>query len=634
MHKILIVGHPQAGLTDVERLLHTHGMTPARPSRREGFAPGQISSALDRAHALTPATDLRWRESGTQDLVQPGPVWHGMALDLLLGNLDQALWGWSDADALPWLRFWHGLDPTLQFILVFDHPWSIVSRLPAGALASLCPDRLHQRLRHWTRYNAALLDFFQAHSDRCLLVHGSRVRDTDAAWLQAVRSRMPALWSDSPHRAPLLPTQGTGPVVAHPPSHPAQADGIDDAAPGLDTRVLRLVADHLMHQDVDSQRVYTSLQSCAHGPAAQVHDDPDSVARAAWLGLQTQTGRWRDLRVALEATAAARDAAERLADERHASIEGLHRRSVQARQAHAAQIAQLTEAHEQLRRSHLAEIAEWRVRTESARQRHVRHAAESLETLNALADTARAEHERLEQALAQTRQSLTQLQQQLAEQEAQWQRRLDEVQSAERQARDRLEVEVQELRARLSLAAPARKAEASADGVEALRAENEWMLDQLHELQREIERLECGMPRQPKPANSTPAQPLFGAAERVRECLDYRIGAAMIRHARTPLGWLRLPGAVLAEVWRHQWRRWRSPAGPRPPLQAYRDAHEGERTKLHLSYRLGHVTLANAWHPVGWLRLPFALARELHAFRARQRHAPIGQTPSFSDTHA
>jgi hypothetical protein len=634
MHKILIVGHPQAGHADVERLLHAHGMTPALPSRREGFSPEQISSALDRAHALRPATDLRWAERGAQALVQPGPVWHGMALDLLLGNLDQALWGWCDPDALPWLGFWHGLDPALQFILVYDRPGSIVSRLPAGALASLCPDRLHQGLRHWTRYNAALLDFFQAHSDRCLLVHSARARETGAAWLQTVKSRMPAPWRDQPHQATLPLAAGTEGTAAHHPGPVAQTERIDDTPPGLDPRVLRMVADHLLRQDTDSQRLYASLQSCAQWPALPTHDDPDAVARAAWQGLQAQHRRWRELSATLGTTAAARDAAERLAEQRHAHIEDQRRRSAEAEQAHAAQLAALTEARDQQRRCHLAERAQWRVRTETARQQHARHAAESLETLNALADTARAEHLRLEQALAQTRQSLTQLQQQQAEQEARWQRRLDEVQSAERQARERLQAEARDLRMRATLAPPTRSAVAPNDGGDALRAENEWMLDQLHELQREIERLERGAPREPQSADGAPPPVLFGAAERVREGLDYRIGAAMIRHARSPLGWLRLPGAVLAEVGRHQWRRWRSPAGPRPPLQAYRDAHEGERTKLHLSYRLGHVTLANAWHPIGWLRLPFALARELRAFRARQRLSPLGHMPSFSDTHA
>ena len=605
MNKILITGHPQAGCTDVERLLHAHGMAAALPSRREGFAPKQISAALDRAHALSPATDPRWGECGDQGRVTPGPVWHGMALDLLLGNLDQSLWGWSDPDALPWLGFWHELDPHLQFILVYDHPWSIVSRLPTGAMASLCPDRLLQCLRHWSRYNAALLDFFQANSDRCLLVHSARARETGGAWLQTVKSRMPAVWRDQPRQAPLSAAAQAGGLRVHPPSLISGMDWIDEAPSGLDARVMRLVADHLMRQDIDSPRIYASLQSCAQWPAPTVQDDPDAVVRAAWLGLQAQHRRWHELSAALGATTAARDAAE-----------------------------QRAEAAEQQRRSHLADAAQWRRRTETARQQHARHAAESLETLNALADTARAEHIRLEQALAQARQSLTQLQQQQADQDAQWQRRLDEAQSVERQTRERLEAEARTLRARLTTPPPSRKASAPADGGDALRAENAWMLDQLHELQREIERLERGTPHEPRPAAAAPSPELFGAAERVRECLEYRIGAAMIRHARSPVGWLRLPGAVLAEVWRHHWRCWRSRAVSHPPLLAYRDAHEGERVRLHLSYRLGHVTVVNAWHPIGWVRLPFALVHELRVFRARQRLSPIGQMPSFSDTHA
>jgi len=581
----------------VERLLHAHGMAPALPSRREGFAPEQISSALDRAHALSPATDARWGVCGEQDRVRPGPVWHGMALDLLLGNLDQALWGWSDPNALPWLGFWHELDPKLQFILIYDQPWSIVSRLPADALASLCPDRMLQCLQHWSRYNAALLDFFQTHGDRCLLVHSTRAREAGGAWLQTVKSRVPVLRCDQPHQALLSATAPGDSLRVPPPPLPCATDGIDEAPTGLDTRLLRLVADHLMRQDIDSQRIYADLQACAQWPASSMVEDPDAAVRAAWLGLQAQ-----------------------------------HRRSVEMRQAHAAQVAQLTEACEQQRRRHLSDIAQWRRRTETARQQHARHAAESLETLNALADTARTEHVRLEQALAQARQSLAQLKQHLADTDAQWQRRLEEAQNVERQTRERLEAETRTLRARLTSPPSSRKA--PAEDADALRAENTWMLDQLHELQREIERLERATPREARAVDDAPSPELFGAAERVRESLEYRIGAAMIRHARSPVGWLRLPLAVLAEVWRHHWRRWRTPAVSHPPLQAYRDAHEGARVRLHLSYRLGHATLTHAWPPIGWVRLPFALAHELRAFRARQRRSPISQMPSFSDTHA
>nr|VFJ60541.1 MAG: hypothetical protein BECKDK2373B_GA0170837_109311 [Candidatus Kentron sp. DK] len=55
-----------------------------------------------------------------------------------------------------------------------------------------------------------------------------------------------------------------------------------------------------------------------------------------------------------------------------------------------------------------------------------------------------------------------------------------------------------------------------------------------------------------------------------------------------------------------------------PPLSSYADAFEAERCKQHLSYRLGARMIANARTPTGWLKMPWALRREVREFR-RQR---------------
>ena len=63
------------------------GMQPARPSKRDGLLPQHITDTLCQAHDCAPVT-----QAISEDELAPqvaGAVWHGLALDLLLGNLQQ-----------------------------------------------------------------------------------------------------------------------------------------------------------------------------------------------------------------------------------------------------------------------------------------------------------------------------------------------------------------------------------------------------------------------------------------------------------------------------------------------------------------------------------------------------------------
>src|SRR5690606_33895893 len=107
MNTIAIVGHAASGYEDVLALLQQSGMAAARPSRREGLSPQEINAALMTAHKAAPVSTVL-DESGFPP-IEAGPVWHGMALDLMLGNLDQPLWGWADAQAIYALDYWKDL---------------------------------------------------------------------------------------------------------------------------------------------------------------------------------------------------------------------------------------------------------------------------------------------------------------------------------------------------------------------------------------------------------------------------------------------------------------------------------------------------------------------------------------------
>lgn len=161
-----------------------------------------------------------------------------------------------------------------------------------------------------------------------------------------------------------------------------------------------------------------------------------------------------------------------------------------------------------------------------------------------------------------------------------------------------------------------RKATADQDD---LKEENELLLTQLHQVQEELERYfvenqrlkQTMVPRDP---------PLYGAADRVKQQLTYRLGATMIERSRSLGGWVSMPFALIGTT-----RRFRADLRARgdkklPPISKYQDRHEAERVKQHLSYRIGAALLRNVKSPVGWMRLPFALRREVRAFRQERKN--------------
>ena len=278
MNKILIVGHPQSGYPEVESLLHACGMNAALPSRREGFLPAQISATLCKVHKTSPNVSAPF--DNTIQQIDAGPIWQGMALDLMLGNLDQDIWGWADPQSIYLLDYWKNLDPNITFILVYDTPHSVLTRADGEESANLTTETLNQRTQSWYVYNAALLHFFHRNSHRCLLVSSQQVRQSASSYLQQVRARIDAPWSEDMERL-LAPETGLTHVLDLPPVRVAAGHASDENA------VMFYLADALIKQQTTSLQLYEELQSVANLPLS---DGAMScyAPMDAWLSMTAQ----------------------------------------------------------------------------------------------------------------------------------------------------------------------------------------------------------------------------------------------------------------------------------------------------------------------------------------------------------
>lgn len=691
MNKILIVGHPQSGYQDVEALLRACGMASAQPSRREGFLPEQISETLCKAHGAAPVRELSEGREVRQ--IQAGPVWHGMALDLMLGNLDQPLWGWSDPQALYLLDYWRDLDPSIHFILVYDRPHSVLTRASAEEAASLTPEALDRLSNAWATYNAALLHFFHRNTGRCLLVQSRQVRASASRYLQQVRARIHAPWAETLERL-------AGPEAAADDVYDTQVSH-DAAAPGLpplltaDPPLALFIADALTRRQPQSLALYEELQASANLPLADESEVADTSAKAfeAWHAMVAQQGRIVDTRFRLEEQATQFDTERAQIRQSLAQVEDEAARTAQAAKREGdLLLTQLHEVQEELERQYLSgcaqaehltrlqneqqliqqqreqadQLAQQRQQQlEEVRQRltaaeheaaeRAQHLQTALEGTKAqatqiddaarVAQAARQEGELLLAQLhqvqeelerqylsgkeqskqltsLQSEQQLIQQQREQADQLAQQrQQQLQEMRgrltAAEREAAERTQ-HLQNFKTELA-AAKAQVAAAQAAAADpALADENELLLAQLHSVQEELERyyLETRSLKAEQ-TKLAPAPAHYGAADRIRQQLTYQVGAKLLERSRTLTGLVGMPWAVMGVIRQHRRKQNSGHAQNLPPIHTYRDAHEAERMQNHLSYRLGHAFLRNAT-PVGWLRMPFALRREVRQFRERR----------------
>lgn len=474
MNTIAIVGHPASGYEDVLALLQQSGMAAARPSRREGLSPQEINAALMTAHKAAPVSTVL-DESGFAP-IEAGPVWHGMALDLMLGNLDQPLWGWADAQAIYALDYWKDLDPELTFVLVYDEPHSAL--MDATRVHGQLPSsqNVHRLLDNWFAFNSALLRFHLRHPGRSLLVHAQQARLAAGAYLQQLQPLLGAQLSlpagsqaandtavSLPASAPQLPAV-LGEAFAAAGAEPQQAAALLAA-----TAAERYLVDGILTNHHRSRQLYAELQSAASLPL-----DRQAVATAG------AAAAWETL------------------------------------VAHRNFVADLLAQIHAKYRATSEELSQSRARLDDARVEQTR------------------ENERLSSELRKLQETLAAL---------------------EKKDRERASVE-------------------STKKLQDLGEENQLLLTQLHQVQEELEKIHLrnreleqrdaiNTARNQAAAERTQTriqsliQRLKNADQRLREHaneierikreIPYRVGQIVLRHAKTPWGWLTLPIALLRE---------------------------------------------------------------------------------------
>lgn len=589
---ILVVAHPSAQAQQVFDLLKTAGVQEALPSRREQLSAQALTETLLKAHGL------QWSNGQVPtsiESVEASPMWQSLVLDLVLGNMEQPLWAWLDPQAVHLLDFWQQQSAHTVFMLVYDDIQNIYQQcLQEGEDAS--PEAINAKVQTWVAYNEALLQFHLRNPERSFLVHAKQVTHSAQSYLQQLNQRI----ASPVQLQPSLTSYAADSVdVTEVESNPADMHQIASAEKHTDATASASVdaltnwlMDQLVQMQTDALELYEQLQATANLPLARMYSYQQLASHAAaeplklhqaWSSLvamhkdykqsleqvqileQTASALQNELNFSQQKNADAQAHHKKLEEENHLALEQLHR------------------VQEELERYHHQKI-KLQQELETA-QRQAKQLVDAQNEVKKTQDALQAAKSQLKQ--------------------------LEGVQTELKQTKEALQ------------AAQKHKTTVPQE----LKEENELLLSQLLQVQEELERyfLEnkklktAGATYKVESSRKSSGASHYGAAERIKNQLSYRLGSIMIEKSRSLGGWFAMPFALRAETQRFRQESAARKGKKLPPIESYADAFDAERVKQHLSYRLGATMIQHSVSLSGWFSMPWALYAQVKEFRQSRR---------------
>lgn len=168
MKVILAVGAPFSLHEQVFNSLQQFGVATALPTRYESRGASDLSGFILENHKVDP------NGPAGLEALRPGKLWTELGVDLFMANVGNPRWGWADHRAVPLMEFWADLDSQVNLVLCYESPNAYLARAIRSVPAPTAAE-IEAALGDWQRWNAFLLEHFQAHRDRCLLVDSREV---------------------------------------------------------------------------------------------------------------------------------------------------------------------------------------------------------------------------------------------------------------------------------------------------------------------------------------------------------------------------------------------------------------------------------------------------------------------------
>ena len=113
-----------------------------------------------------------------------------IAKEVIFKKRNQAnITGWKDPRTTLFLEFWKTLLPEAKFLLIYRSPWEVIDSLyRRGDGAFLNNPNLAINL--WCSYNETILNFYNKHSDSCILSEIDYIIQNDQDFLELIKNKL------------------------------------------------------------------------------------------------------------------------------------------------------------------------------------------------------------------------------------------------------------------------------------------------------------------------------------------------------------------------------------------------------------------------------------------------------------
>ncbi|WEO86798.1 protein HyaE [Pasteurella multocida] len=604
MKKVIIIGHKQSNYQNVEKAFQYYGMNPPHPSKREKMSPIEIGDVLNKVLpdlnkapenlSLLPNKKIKGssiknksRKKSRNSTVKTTSLWDNLYLDLVLANIDQEFWGWSDPNSLQLLDYWANIDQDIHFVFVYDKPENLFQHNFIEESIELDSEKIKEKLEEWEKYNEKLLMFFNKYKERSVLINSRQIR-------KSIQNSIPKIYKE------LSASEVTLEKILHEDRLDIPSENLNENLDPLSD----LIISNVLKKHYSTVELYEKLQRESSLPYLDTNKVNDiSLAINAWQEMIKRNKEYQIL------TAEHKNTETFLLEEKNKLVEKTKEivrekeKNIKDKKDLEIQIEALqlklekyfieSNALKEDNKKLSIEIDDLNIKKEE----NIKSLKKEIETLKAEIEKNHIENKNLKETNKSSLIEIEKLNREKEDDNKQKEKTITLLKKEDSIKSNELDRKNEEIKNYKII-------------IEDNIKEKKSLENQVEALQFELEKyfIENKKIKEKKP-------PLWGASKVIRSTLEYQLGRTMIEKSRSIIGFIMLPISLILVYLSFKISEIRKDKNI--ILHEYQDYYEAMKLKNHLSYKLGEVFIINFKNPIKWILLPYRLYKTVFNFKKK-----------------
>ncbi|MGY6103648.1 protein HyaE [Pasteurella multocida] len=603
MKKVIIIGHKQSNYQNVEKAFQYYGMNPPHPSKREKMSPIEIGDVLNKVLpdlnkapenlSLLPNKKIKGssiknksRKKSRNSTVKTTSLWDNLYLDLVLANIDQEFWGWSDPNSLQLLDYWANIDQDIHFVFVYDKPENLFQHNFIEESIELDSEKIKEKLEEWEKYNEKLLMFFNKYKERSVLINSRQIR-------KSIQNSIPKIYKE------LSASEVTLEKILHEDRLDIPSENLNENLDPLSD----LIISNVLKKHYSTVELYEKLQRESSLPYLDTNKVNDiSLAINAWQEMIKRNKEYQIL------TAEHKNTETFLLEEKNKLVEKTKEivrekeKNIKDKKDLEIQIEALqlklekyfieSNALKEDNKKLSIEIDDLNIKKEE----NIKSLKKEIETLKTEIEKNHIENKNLKETNKSSLIEIEKLNREKEDDNKQKEKTITLLKKEDSIKSNELDRKNEEIKNYKII-------------IEDNIKEKKSLENQVEALQFELEKYFI----ENKKIKEKP--PLWGASKVIRSTLEYQLGRTMIEKSRSIIGFIMLPISLILVYLSFKISEIRKDKNI--ILHEYQDYYEAMKLKNHLSYKLGEVFIINFKNPIKWILLPYRLYKTVFNFKKK-----------------